>query len=167
MSILKIMSQQSPLSERSYFKKYRKPILALIAMIFLVIVLVIPIIPIQKTVTKTRTRNLLYNDKFIRGDNYGDSYVSITNKDSIGGIFSVTMNHYLIYPPDGTKKLEDTFSQSLFINAGATQIFHFPNWNWYIIGDAFDYSISAPSTQESYQETQTEYKSILSLILES
>jgi hypothetical protein len=166
------MSQQSPLSERSYFEKYKKPIRVSIAIIFLVIVLVIPIIPIQKTVTKTRTRNLQYSSQ-VYGQSIGlfiPKSVKVTNTDSIGGTFSITMNMWSNDIVRGvvTPRLDDTSTQSSFISAKATHTFSLPD-NWFIMEPMYSltYSVSAPSTQVTYNVTQTEYKSMLDLLFES
>ncbi len=155
------MSQQSPSSDRSYYKKHKRPVLVSIALASLVIALVAPIIPIQKTVTKTRTRNLQYYSQL-----YDKESVNITNVDSIGGNFSVTMNYWVISPTDGRRvSLEHTSTQSSFINAGASQVFYAPSdWHIYQLSHALDYSVSA-STQEAYDATITEYNSVLNIIL--
>jgi len=158
------MSQQPPSPiGKSYLKKYKKPILISLAIIIAVIILVSPIVPIQYTVTKTRTRNLKYTSKAYGVYNV-PKFVNVTNKDSIGGSFSVTMKMWY-NPPLGQPELEDTSTQSSFISAGATHTFYLPS-DWIIIEPMYSltYSVSAPSTQESYQEIQTEYKSILNLI---
>lgn len=167
------MSQQqapAPL-EKSHLQKYRKPILLSVAIIILVIVLVSPIIPIHYTVTQTRTRNLRYSSE-VYGIYNVPKIVNVTNKDSIGGSFSVAMNKWLnnpAYPLSGPERtLESTSSQSLYIDSGTTRTFHLPD-DWIIISPMYSltYSVSAPSTQENYNVTQTEYKSILSLIFRS
>ncbi len=169
------MSQQSPLSERSYLEKYRKPILVSLAIIFVVIVLVIPIIPIQYTVTETRTRNLRYSSqlyhKVVAGMDIGGPYfVNVTNTDSIGGSFSVTMKYWsaTIINGQAGKQLEDTYTQSSFINAKTTQSFSAPE-NWFVFEPiySFSYSVSAPSIQQAYNVTKTEYRSILNLVFGS
>jgi len=166
------MSQQVPPSqslESSYLKKYKKPILGSVAVITLIVILVAPIIPIEYTVTQTRTRNLRYSSEV-----YGTAimvwvpkFVNVTNKDSIGGSFSVTMNNWY-NTPLGQRQLEDTSTQSSFISARTTHTFYLPS-DWIIIAPvySFTYSVSAPSTQENYNVTKTEYKSILNLIAES
>ena len=162
------MSQQSALSERSYFKEYRKSILVSIAVVCLVIVLVIPIVPIGKTVAKTRTRYLQYTSEVYGLFNVPKS-VNVTNTDSIGGTFSITMNMWsnVIIRGIVTPRLIDTSTQSSFISARTTYTFHLPD-NWFIMDPiySFVYSVSPPSTQVIYNETQTEWKSILSLLFE-
>lgn len=170
--ILKSMSQQSAPLEKSHLQKYKKPILLSVVIIIVVIVLVSPIIPIQYTVAKTRTRNLRYDSEVygISSTFFIPKLVNITNQDSIGGSFSVTMKKWSNGFTNGqpTQHLDDTFSQSLYINAGDTEAFHLPN-DWFIMSplSSFTYSVSVPSTQENYNITQTEYKSILSLIFRS
>lgn len=159
------MSQQPLPIERNYLKRYKKPILVSLAIIIVVIVLVSPIVPIQYTVTKTRTRDLRYSSE-VYGTYNIPKFVNVTNTDSIGGGFSVTMNMWLNNPL-GQSQLQDTSTQYSFIRAGATQAFYLPS-DWFIFGlYSLTYSVSAPSTQETYDVTQTEYKSILNLIAES
>jgi len=169
-------SEKEPLPiGKSYLEKYKKTVLISLAIIIVVIVLVSPIIPIQYTVTKTRTRNLQYNsqlyDKIVAGMDVGPWFVNVTNKDSIGGSFSVTMNYWMNNPNpfSGPSHLnEETFSQSLMINPMGTQTFYVPS-SWFVYKPiwSFAYSVSAPTTQENYNVTKTEYKSILNLIVES
>ena len=161
---------------KSYFQKYKKPIIASLAAIVIVILLVSPIIPIQYPVTRTRTRNLLYSaqlyDKIFLGNDLGPYFVNVTNTDSIGGDFSITMNKWLYnpaYPISGPERtLQSTSSQSSYIDARTTHIFYIPS-DWYIFAPMYSitYSVSAPSIQENYNVTQTEYKSIISLIFTS
>lgn len=161
------MSQQPPPPiGKSYLKKYKKPILISFAIIIAVIILVSPIVPVQYTVTKTRTRHLRYSSK-VYGIYNVPKYVNVTNKDTIGGSFSVTMKMWFNNPL-GQSQLEDTSTQSSFISAGATHTFYLPD-DWIIIQPmySFTYPVSAPSTQENYNVTKTEYKSILNLIVES
>jgi len=160
------MKKEQPPIGKSYFKKYKKTVLISLAIISVVIVLVSPIVPIQYTVTQTRTRNLRYSSK-VYGIYNVPKFVNVTNKDSIGGSFSVTMNNWY-NTPLGDRQLEDTSTQSSFISAGTTHTFYLPS-DWIIIAPmySFTYSVSAPSTQENYNVTKTEYKSILNLIAES
>lgn len=111
-------------------KKYKKTVLISLAIIIVVIVLVSPIVPIQSTVTKTRTHNLKYTSKAYGVYNVR-KFVNVTNKDSIGGSYSVTMKMWY-NPPLGQPELEDTSTQSSFISAGATQTFYLPS-DWIII----------------------------------
>jgi hypothetical protein len=151
---------------KSYFEKHKKPILISVAIISVVIVLVIPIIPIRYTVTETRTRPLQYTSQ-VYGIYNVPKFVNVTNTDSIGGTFSITMNKWY-NTPLGQQQLEDTSTQSSFISAGATHSFYLPE-DWIVISPmySFTYSVSAPSKQENYNVTKTEYKSILNLIVES
>ena len=161
-----ISQQLPPPIGKSYLKKYKKPILISLAIIIVVIILVSPIVPIQYTVTKIRTRNLRYSSKVYGIYNVAE-FVNVTNKDSIGGSFSVTMKKWYNNPL-GQSQLEDTSTQSSFISAGATHTFYLPD-DWIIIGlmYSFTYSVSAPTKQENYNVTKTEYKSIFNLIAES
>lgn len=153
-------------NQKHFSKKHKNLIIVSCAIVIAVVVLISPIIPTQHTVTKTRTRNLRYSSK-VYGQSIGlfvPKLVNVTNLDSIGGSFSVTMNMWY-NPPLGQPQLKDTSTQSSSIPARATHAFYLPS-NWIILEpmNSFTYSVSAPTTQESYQETQTEHKSILNLI---
>ena len=169
--IEKSMSQQPAPTEKSYLKKYKRPILVSIVIVVVAIVLVSPIIPSQYTVAKTRTRTLQYisqaYSEIVYGIDTGPCFINVTNKDSIGGNFSVTMKWFgYPNPLTGKYQLLGTFSQSLYIDARTTKTFYVPE-GWFFYPPAafsFTYSVSAPSIQESYQVTKTEYKSILSLL---
>jgi len=163
-------SEPSP-SQKQLLGKHKNLIIVASVIIIALVILIAPIIPTQYSVTKTRTRNLRYSSHLYSKTEFGNIVipycVNVTNTDSVGGKFSVTMNKWLNNPFDESQKLDATFSQSLFINAGATQIFYVPsNWNWHILPsiDSFTYYVSAPSIQESYNAKETEYKSILNLI---
>lgn len=164
------MTQPSPPSGND-LKKHKNLVIVSLAIIVAILILVSPIVPIQYTVTKTRTRNLRYSSG-VYGIYNIPKIVNVTNQDSIGGSFSVTMNEWLnnpAYPLSGPERtLESTSSQSLYINAGATRTFNLPD-DWIILSPiySFTYSVSAPSKQETYNVTETEYKSILNLIVES
>jgi len=164
------MSQQSPQQlpppSKSYFEKYKRFIFVSFAIIIVMVILFFPFIPIQYTVAKTRTVKLQYSSE-VYGYTIGyfiPKIVNVTNKDSIGGIFSVTMKMWQNNPV-GQPQLLDTFTNSSFINAGTTHTFHLPD-DWIIIElmYAFTYSVSAPSKQENYNVINTEYKSIIDLI---
>jgi len=159
------MARSEPLPNQKHFSKKQKNLIIVASVVVIaVVILIAPIIPTQHTVTKTRNRNLRYSSE-VYGIYNVPKIVNVTNTDSIGGSFSVTMNKWYRNPVSMQLELEDRSSQSLFINAGATRTFYLPS-DWLIIEPmySFTYSVSAPSTQESYQETQTEYKSILNLI---
>jgi hypothetical protein len=153
------LSDQSP-SSKSYFERYRTIILISVVIIVVLGALFIPYIPITKK--KTRTVTLQYNSQLYNNSPY-QSYVNVTNEDSIGGNFSVTMNYWYT-PLTGQEQLENTSSQSLFIKAGDTQTFYVPS-GWIDFDfSLITYSVSAPTKQENYNATNTEYKSILDLI---
>lgn len=171
------MSQQlpsvpQPPPERSYLKQYKNLIVTIAIILTIIIVVVIllsPIIPIQYTVPETRTRSLLYNAGMyfntVLGIKTYPPFVNVTNEDSVSGSFSVTID-YWYNSPFSQSQLVNTFSQSVFINAGTTQIFSPPKgWGgtdlffW-----SYSYSVSTPTTQETYNVTKTEYKSILNLV---
>jgi hypothetical protein len=146
------LSERSPLG-KSYFGKYRTIILVSVVVIVVLGALFIPYIP--KTVT------LEYNSQYYNNGMLMLTlqrplqwYVNVTNEDSIGGSFSVTMNYWYI-SLTGQKQLENTSSQSLFIKAGATQTFYVPSGWIDVVCFLITYSVSA---------TNTQYKSIFDLI---
>jgi len=149
-----------------YFHKRKKLIMILIVIVTIAIVLVIPVIPITYSITKTRTVNLKYGSE-VYGVYNIPKFVNVTNKDSIGGTFSITMKKWYINPI-GQKQLEDTVTQSAFISAGATHRFNLPE-DWVVIPPmySFTYSVTPPTKQEKYNETRIEYKSIFELIMNS
>lgn len=63
-----------------------------------VVVLLYPMIPVEVAIPKTTTRNLQYSSEVFypmidySNGNYG-YYVSVTNQDAVGGIFTVTINY--------------------------------------------------------------------------
>jgi len=162
------MNQISETQKKRFPSKYKKPITLSLAIIIVVAILITPILPIKYTATETRTRNLRHSSK-VYGLYNVPTNIKVTNTDSHSGRFSVTMNMWYSSPNpfNPQKKLEDTFSKSLFINARTTETFHLPS-DWIIIEPmySFTYSVSTPSVQESYDVIKTEYKSILTLILE-
>jgi len=149
---------------RAIFEKHKKPIIILITLIFVAIMLVIPIIPIQCTILKTRTVNLNY-ESGVYGVYNIPKFVNVTNKDSIGGTFSIKMQKWYVNPI-GQKQLEDTVTQSAFIPAGTTHTFYLPE-DWVIVPPtySFTYSINPPTKKETYNVTKIEYKSVLDLII--
>lgn len=160
-----------PTPTKNRLKKYKSAILISLAIIIVEIVLFSPFIPVQYTVTRTRTRNLQYSsqlyDRTVGAMDVGPSFVNVINQDSISGNFSVSMNYYEndIIHGQVTPRLLSTKSQSFFINAGSAQTFYAPSdWTTLLGMFSFTYSVSAPSTTETYDLTQTEYKSILVLI---
>jgi hypothetical protein len=94
------LPQQLPPPNRSYFQKYKSFILASFAIIIVIIILFVPFVPEQHTVPKTRTVKLQYGsqlyDKIVAGMDVGPWFVNVTNEDSIGGSFSVTMNYWVL-----------------------------------------------------------------------
>ena len=147
-----------------YFHKRKKLIMILIVIVTIAIVLVIPVIPITYSITKTRTVNLKYGSE-VYGVYNIPKFVNVTNKDSIGGTFSITMKKWYVNPI-GQKQLEDTITQSAFISAGATHTFYLPE-DWVIVPPMylFTYSVNPPTKQETYNVTKIEYKSVLDLII--
>ena len=132
-------------------------------------VLFAPIIPVEVTTTETRTRKLLsyYKTQSIDDDSSFPDYVNITNYDTVGGTYTVTMNKSSV-PPDYSgppfggpyyfNPFEDTTTQSMFIGSRNSGIFYAPdNWSY------FTYEVTIPTKQEHYNVTKTEYRSIITL----
>ena len=150
----------------------RLTVVGVIVLVLATIVLVSPIIPVKSEYTfpNTRTVNLHYNATIYSIGNV-PLYVNVTNNDSIGGNFSVTMNkfHPRVVGIDMRFYLTDTFTQSQYIAAGATCKYKLPD-DWYIIHpmNEFTYSVAAPTKQEDYDVImiETKFKSVLELIQE-
>jgi uncharacterized membrane protein len=160
------MARSEPLPNQKRSIKHKKLIIVASVAILALVVLFAPIIPTQHAVTKTRTRKIHYTSE-VYGQTIGyfiPKYVEVKNTDTVGGTFSITMNKWY-NPPLGQRQLEDTSTQSSSIAAKTTHAFYLPD-NWIILPAmySFTYSVTAPSTQETYQATETEYKSLLNLI---
>jgi hypothetical protein len=161
------MVQSEPLPYPKQFpRRYKRLIIVSFVIILAVVILVAPIIPIQHVVTKTRTRNLRYSSA-IYGIYLIAKIINVTNTDKIGGTFTVTMKEWSnsIVNLKQVQELEDTHAESAYIKAGETRTFNLPD-DWLIMEpmSSLTYSVSPPSTQQAYNVTETEYKSILNLI---
>jgi hypothetical protein len=163
-------SKQPQPPEKSYFKKYGKPIIVSVTIIIAVVILVVPIIPVPYTITQTGTRYLRYSSEewgyTLMGISTPTS-VNVTNKDIVGGTFSVTMK-YWENSLSGQSTLLGSSTQSAFISAGSTYGFPLPS-SWepvltYMNAFSVTYSVSAPTTQYNYNVSKTEYRSILNLL---
>jgi len=164
------MAQTEPLpTQKRSSIKHKKLIIVTSVAIIVAVVLFAPIIPTQNTVTKTRTSNLHYTSQVYALYNV-PKYVAVTNTDTVGGSFTVRMEWWetSIIRGQSVNNLKDTYTQSLTISAKATKNFNLPD-DWLILGfwDSFKYSVSPSSTQENYQVTETQYKSLLNLIEEA
>jgi hypothetical protein len=101
--------------------------------------------------------------------NYSDvpRFVNVTNTDSVGDIFSVTLRlsegKGVVGGVEFTTK--ETTTLSRFIDAGATEKFSSPN-EWFLLQWKYTFfcTVTAPEIQENYDVTKTEYKSIIELI---
>lgn len=160
------MAYSEPAPSQKYFSKYKNLIIVASAVIIALVILVAPIIPIQHSVTKTRTRNLRYSSA-VYGIYLIPKIINVTNTDTVGGSFTVTMKEWSnsIVNLKQVQHLEDTYTQSSYINAGETRTFNLPD-DWLVMEpmSSLTYSVSPPSTQQAYNETQTEYKSMLNLL---
>jgi hypothetical protein len=160
---------KTPLPTQKRSIKHKKLVIVASAVIVAVVVLFAPIIPTQYTVTKTRTRTLHYSSE-VYGTYNVPKYVAVTNTDTVGGSFAVRMEWWetSIIRGQSVSELKDTYTQSLTISAKAAKNFNLPD-DWLILGfwDSFKYSVTAPSTQETYRATETQYKSVFNLIEEA
>ncbi len=137
----------------------------------IVVGLVSPVVAVQQTVPKTETVSVKYGAK-LDADTYnglivGGYYVNVTNQDSTSGSFTVTMNEWETNPIGGVTQSYAKHTESFYIASGASYRFYVPR-DWTVTSTtffSFGYTVSAPTKEVSYQETQTEYKSILSLLL--
>ena len=137
-----------------------------VGVIVTAIVLFAPIVPVEFITTQTRIRPLWYNDQYYN-ETGAPLYVNVTNTDSLAGVFSVTMRLSEGKPVVGGVEFEtkETTTISLFIDAGATEKFSSPE-EWMPLESiyAFFYFVSAATTQEKYNVTRTECKTIISII---
>jgi hypothetical protein len=150
------------------FKKERRSVVLIAFGLVIVAIVIIfaPIIPVESTLPQTRTRPLHYNAQYYNQSSI-PIFVNVTNTDSVGGIFSVTLFLMEGKPAVGGVEFEtkETTTQSLFIDSGATEKFSSPE-EWTTIQSmyTFSYTVKTPSTQENYNVTKTEYKSLISII---
>jgi len=141
-------------------------VLIILAIVATVIILFAPIFPVESIETKTRTRPLQYSAQDYNYSNV-PRFVNVTNTDSVGGVFSVTLElsegKGVVGGVEFTTKETKTLSR--FIDAGATEKFSSPN-EWFLIQwkYTFFYKVTAPEIQENYNVTKTEHKSLISII---
>ena len=136
-----------------------KKIIAVLLIVVLVIVILpvlfAPIIPVQVTTTETKTVKLLSYYKVQHADN-GSDYVNVTNFDTAGGTYTVTIQK--APGPFSHETFEDTTTQSMFIASRNSGIFYAPDsWSY------FTYEVTIPTKEENYTVTKTEYRSIIAL----
>lgn len=131
------------------------------------IILSAPTIPVEYTVTQTRTRPLRYKVQY-HNETGVPLYVNVTNTDSVGGVFSVTMELSEGKPVIGGVEFErrEETTVYLFIDAGDSAKFESPE-EWMPLESryAFFYTVTPPITQENCNVTKIEYKSLISTIL--
>ena len=140
-------------------KKLIAVLLTPIIIIALLILLFAPILPVQVTTTETRTVKLLSYYKIQHADN-GSDYVNVTNYDSVGGTYTVTIQKASVPPdyagPFAFETFEDTTTQSMFIASRNSGIIYAPDsWSY------FTYEVTIPTKQENYNVTKTELKPII------
>jgi hypothetical protein len=148
--------------------------LAIVSLALLIALVIIGLthVPVDNSVEQTRVVNFLYNaqlyDRVVLGNDVGPSLVNVTNRDSTGGYFSVTMNWWYDYPnllDTQKQKLQNTSSETSFISAGTTKTFYVPTSWYFTIGMySFTYSVSVPTKLDSYNVTQTKYESVFTLL---
>jgi len=150
------------------FRKHWQFTVVLIVLVGMatVIVLFAPIIPVETTITQTRTRPLQYSAQDYNLSNI-PRFVNVTNTDSVGGVFSVTLElsegKGVVGGVEFTTK--ETETSSVFIDAGATEKFTSPE-EWVPLESmyTFFYRVTAPEIQENYNVTKTDHKSLISII---
>ena len=147
-------------------KKTALALMILTISLIMTIILFAPIIPVKSTKTQTRIRPLFYNDK-LYNETGVPLFINVTNTDSVGGIFSVTMTLSEGKPVPWGVEFEgkNTTTLSLFIGAGSTRRFSSPE-DWMLLESTYTFfhSVTPPTTQENYNVTGTEYKSLISII---
>jgi hypothetical protein len=91
--------------------------------------------------------------------------INITNKENIGGTFSVLM----IWTPNigGPKKVGNTHTESKFIQPNTTCTFKVPE-AWKFIGAEYIFTLNifAPTKIENITTAETKYKSIIETLIE-
>ena len=151
----------------------KKALISVLIVGVLLLALASPIIPTQYKILRTRNRDLRYDSQVIKG--YAPPYgsysriVNVTNTDSIGGNFSITMETVYTTIDEPDAYIAATSNQSAFISAGSTYSFYLPS-DWVVFDNPpatqaayyFTYSINA-TIIEAYNLTKTEYRSILAL----
>jgi hypothetical protein len=136
-------------------KKIIAVLLIVIIVIVILPVLFAPIIPVQVTTTETKTVKLLSYYKVQHADN-GSDYVNVTNFDTVGGTYTVTIQK--APGPFSHETFEDTTTQSIFIASRNSGIFYAPDsWTY------FTHEVTIPTKEENYTVTKTEYRSIIAL----
>ena len=131
-------------------------LLIVVTVVVMLSVLFAPIIPVQVTTTETRSWKLLSYYKRQSIDDYS-YYVNVTNYDSVGGTYTVTLQR-TSGPWEDYETFEDT-TQSMFIAPRRSGIFYAPDgWRYFTI------EVTIPTKEENYTVTKTEYRSIISLI---
>lgn len=163
------MSEQNPKIKR------KNVVIACITLSFVVIAtvaLLYPMVPVQRAVLVSRTLQCSYSDVFTKiapNGNYGiNSYdiqwtcVNVTNRDSEGGTFTVTIDYWnQLEAAFGKYVLYKEFTKSCFIGQGETETFSFDTGM--IFGCVCTCGISAPVVQA--YENQTEYESVLNYLI--
>lgn len=160
--------------QNDLFVRHKKEVVVFCSIIVLIIIFMAPIVPVKSIETKTRNVNLTYDSGAYGRSGIIADYISVTNTDSVGGTFSVTMNWYELkitgssLSDFASEELKETTTQSSVIKSGATQTFSIPE-DWIIFGSmySFKYSVMPPTKQQDYNVTKTEYTSIVDLIVNS
>jgi len=141
-------------------------VLVVLAVMATVFILFAPFIPVESTIPQTRTIPLRYS-----AQDYSQPgvprFVNVTNTDSVGGVFSVTLE---LSEGEGVVggvefTIKETATLSRFIDAGATEKFSSPE-EWVPLESkyTFFYRVTAPEIQDNYNLTKIENKSLISII---
>jgi hypothetical protein len=131
-----------------------------------VVIFSAPIFPVETTITLTRKIPLQYTAHDYNISNV-PRFVNVTNTDSVGGFFSVRLwmseGKGVVGGVEFTTKVSTTFSR--FIDAGATEKVSISE-EWVPLESkyAFFYTVTPPEIQENYNVTETEHKSLISII---
>ena len=151
--------------------KRKNVVIACIILSFVVIAtvaLLYPMIPVQRAVLVSRTLQCSYSDVFnppssVPGIiNLDTTCVNVTNGDSEGGTFTVTIDYWNQGEAFfGKLDLFEEFTKSCFVGQGETKTFSFDTGMIY--GCVYTYAVSAPTIQA--YESQTEYESVLNYLI--
>ncbi len=144
-------------------KKYFFMVIILLIVLFL---LFIPIIPTSVELIDAQIVDFKYERTSANipliPSNAPD--INVKNMENISGTFSVVM----VWAPNsgGSKKIGNTHSEFQFIEPNSTYTFKVPE-EWKFIGPdySFEVNVFAPTKIENVSTTQTEYKSVISIII--
>ena len=136
-----------------------------------VVLLLYPVVPVQRTVLVSRTLQYSHSDVFTKyalsvaqAWSYDIPWtcVNVTNHDSEGGTFTVTIDYWnQLEAALGKQVLYKEFKDSCYIGQGETKTLSFNTGTIY--GCVCTSTVSAPVVQA--YESQTEYESVLNYLI--